>query len=78
MGYYNNNRRNNGNKHNTRTGNGYHSGGAAYVWKLSWWNSNTCRDCMRTFTSKVAALRLKAKLEENIHICCIDLTKYYG
>ena len=72
MKYYNNRNNHHNNHHSAHNGNGN-----VYIWKLSWWNSNT-GDHVKTFKSKQQALMLKCKLENNYSNCYIELKKWFG
>ena len=58
------NYRNNKNSRNNRSG-----GGAPYVWRVSWWNSNEygCPMRYKAFSNKQAALSFICKLKCNIY-----------
>ena len=51
---------------------------SVYVWRLTWFNGNTCRDCERTFRNKQQALMFMSKIKANYYNTSIYLERWYG
>ena len=61
-------------KHHNRNANT----GATYIWRVTWWNRDTCRDYEKTFTNKQQALMYLSKIKVNSRNDYVRLDKWYG